>query len=209
MAGGEPEPEPNQNRGSVQLVLVLWTEWLQLGWNAPIYALFDADPTIEIIKGRHCHVFSCIAKSCKGKGRNPRCVNHFVDKRDASSTSNLRKHTKICWGEDVVKAVNATKDNKLAREVVAKSAMKDISLTAMFERVANGKSAVTYSHRQHTKTESKAEIVRWVAENMQPFNIVKDRGFQSLMKTRRPEYYIPSLVTVSRDVKQVFVRCRQ
>jgi hypothetical protein len=44
---------------------------------------------------------------------------------------------------------------------------------------------------------------------MRPFKIVKDRGFQSLMKTGRPEYYIPSSETVSRDVKTVFVRSRQ
>jgi len=44
---------------------------------------------------------------------------------------------------------------------------------------------------------------------MRPFNIVSDRGFQSLMKTGRPGYYIPSPATVSRDVKQVFVKSRQ
>jgi hypothetical protein len=54
-----------------------------------------------------------------------------------------------------------------------------------------------------------AEIVRWVSESMRPFSIVKDRGFQSLMKTGRPEYYIPSPETVSRDVKKVFVCCRE
>ena len=51
-----------------------------------------------------------------------------------------------------------------------------------------------------------AEIVRWVSESIRPFEIVQDRGFQALMKTGRPEYYIPSSRTVSRDVKQVFVR---
>jgi len=54
-----------------------------------------------------------------------------------------------------------------------------------------------------------AEIVRWVAESKRPFKIVNDRGFQSLMKTGRPEYYIPSAETVSRDVKKVFVCVRQ
>lgn len=44
---------------------------------------------------------------------------------------------------------------------------------------------------------------------MRPFSIVAGRGFQSLMKTGRPGYYIPSLETVSRDVKQVFVKARQ
>lgn len=43
---------------------------------------------------------------------------------------------------------------------------------------------------------------------MRPFSIVSDRGFQSLMKTGRPEYYIPSESTVSRDVKQVFTKVR-
>jgi hypothetical protein len=51
--------------------------------------------------------------------------------------------------------------------------------------------------------------VRWVAESKRPFQIVNDRGFQTLMKTGRPEYHIPSAETVSRDVKRVFVRVRQ
>lgn len=55
----------------------------------------------------------------------------------------------------------------------------------------------------------RAEIVRWVAESKHPFKIVKDRGFQSLMKTGRPEYHIPSPQTVSRDVKNVFVHVRK
>ena len=37
----------------------------------------------------------------------------------------------------------------------------------------------------------RAEIVRWVAESLRPYEIVSNRGFQCLMKTGRPEYYIP------------------
>jgi hypothetical protein len=55
----------------------------------------------------------------------------------------------------------------------------------------------------------RAEIVRWVSENKRPFAIIKDRGFQSLMKTGRPDYHIPSPETVSRDVKNVFIRVRK
>ena len=55
----------------------------------------------------------------------------------------------------------------------------------------------------------RAEIVRWVCESKRPFEIVKDRGFQSLMKTGRPGYHIPSPPTVSCDVKKVFVRVRK
>jgi len=53
------------------------------------------------------------------------------------------------------------------------------------------------------------EIVRWVAESKWPFQIVNDRGFQSLMKTGHPGYHIPSAETVSRDVRQVFVQARK
>lgn len=51
--------------------------------------------------------------------------------------------------------------------------------------------------------------MRWVAESKRPFKVVEDRGFQRLMKTGRPEYYIPSARTVSRDVKKVFVNVRK
>jgi hypothetical protein len=44
---------------------------------------------------------------------------------------------------------------------------------------------------------------------MRPFNIVSDKHFQSLMKTGRPGYYIPSPSTVAHDVKLVFVNARQ
>ncbi len=56
---------------------------------------------------------------------------------------------------------------------------------------------------------SRAEYVRWVTENKRPFQIVNDQAFRSLMKTGRPETYIPSAETLSRDVKNVFVGIRK
>jgi hypothetical protein len=55
----------------------------------------------------------------------------------------------------------------------------------------------------------RAEIVRWVFESMRPFNIVKDCGFNCLMKMGRPAQYIPSPSTVSCDVKMVFKKSRK
>jgi hypothetical protein len=55
----------------------------------------------------------------------------------------------------------------------------------------------------------RAEIVRWVTESARPFEIVRDRGWESLMKTGRPGYWTPSPKTVACDVRQVFVRSRQ
>ena len=129
-------------------------ERLQGGWNAPIYAFFGTVPEIKYFSGRQVHVFSCLAKCCRGKGKSSRSVNRYVDKSDVSSTSNLRKHAKICWGNDVVTAADETKDLTHARVIVAKLGLGNTLITAMFERV-KGKRAVTYSHTQHTKAETK------------------------------------------------------
>ena len=53
------------------------------------------------------------------------------------------------------------------------------------------------------------EIIRWIAESKCPFQIVNDHGFQSLMKTGRPGYHIPSAKTVSRDMQEVFYNMHQ
>ena len=52
---------------------------------------------------------------------------------------------------------------------------------------------------------SRAEIICWISESKRPFKTVKDHGFQSLMKTGWTAYKIPSLETVSHNVKKVFV----
>jgi hypothetical protein len=53
-----------------------------------------------------------------------------------------------------MKAVDETKDLMHAQAIVAKSRLGNALITAMFEQ-AKGKGAVTYSHTQHTKTETK------------------------------------------------------
>jgi hypothetical protein len=55
----------------------------------------------------------------------------------------------------------------------------------------------------------RAELVRWVAENLRPFRIVEDRAFLSLMKTGRPGYYLPSRWTLARDVHIVFENAKK
>jgi hypothetical protein len=184
---------------------------------------FGRTPRIEYVDQRRVHVFECAASHCKGK--HGRDVRRFLDTGDARSTSGLRRHAKMCWGDEAVSAADNTRDLDGARAVLAKSGLKrNGSITQAFERI--GKEKVSYSHRQHTYTETRyvylhslgsvnptlmaprIEIVRWVAENKRPFAIVKDRGFKDLMKTGRPEYRLPSPATVARDVKHVFVNIR-
>jgi hypothetical protein len=141
---------------------------------------------------------------CKHKSRG---VRRFLDKGDAKSMGNMQKHAKKCWGDDVVASADKANDANEVRRTTVKGSLDPQSITAAFER--KGRDKVTYSHRQHTKSEARAEIIQWVSESKRPFNIVNDRGFQSLMKTGRPDYYIPSPTTVSRDVKRVFANVRK
>jgi hypothetical protein len=58
---------------------------------------------------------------------------------------------KICWSEETVAAADNMHDVHAAHGVLAKSILKDRSITAAFERA--GKEKVTFLHQQHTRTE--------------------------------------------------------
>lgn len=118
----------------------------------------------------------------------------------------MRRHVIKCWGDEALKAATAVEDINKAREVVVNALNETGTISAAFERKGKGK--VTYSNRQHTRAETRVELVRWVSKSLRPFDIVNDESFQCLMKTGRPGYYLPSPKTISRDVKTVFARTR-
>ena len=120
-------------------------------WSSPIYVFFKETPRIEYVDDRRAHVFVCAARHCKGK--NGRGVRRFLDKGDRKSTSNLRKHAKICWGSEAVERADNTRDVDAAREILSKTKLRDGSITAEFKRIGKGK--VTFSARQHTTTEAR------------------------------------------------------
>lgn len=165
-----------------------------------MYAFFTAPTVAYPAPGdRLAHAFRCVATGCK------KVIHRFVDTRDVSSTSNLQRHVRSCWGEDVLDAAMEAKDLDEVREKIVASIKKNGKITTVFERKGKGE---TYSHQPFTKIETRTECVKWCAEALHPFRIVRDRGFLRLMKTGRPGYYVPSPSTVSRDVKVVFVRTR-
>ncbi|KAM6494748.1 hypothetical protein JOM56_009377, partial [Amanita muscaria] len=186
-------------------------ERLKSKWNASVYAFFKITPTIEYDKnGSPVHVFECTAKHCKGKGKNQRSVRRSLGTKDSTSTGNLRKHAVICWGQETVDAASKAKsahDVRAALKEKTDSNLRDGSLIYDFERMGKGKES--YSHRPPTKLESCAHHVRWMAESKRAFNLVSDAGYQRVMKIGRPEHYVPSGWTVSRDIRTVFVQCRQ
>ncbi|EPT01252.1 hypothetical protein FOMPIDRAFT_1091464, partial [Fomitopsis schrenkii] len=172
---------------------------MQKRWTAPVYAFFKPNVSIEYVKGRRVHVFRCANAGCK------HVIRRYLDTGDTKSTGNLRKHVKSCWGKEALDAAD-TKESALDARGAVSTYRRTQDIKVAFGNV--GKKTVTFSTRQHTQSETRAEIVRWVSESMRPFNIVKDRGFISLMKTGRPEYKIPSPTTVGRDVRKVFERTR-
>jgi hypothetical protein len=116
-------------------------------WTSPVYAFYQAIPNIEYIDGRRGHVFKCAAKSCTYKCRR------FLDGPDRSSTGNLIKHVKSCWGDTAYQAAVDCQHANDARKSVVKPLMTTGTITAAFDRKGKGK--VSYRHRQYTKTETK------------------------------------------------------
>ncbi|KAL4071957.1 hypothetical protein J3A83DRAFT_4093112, partial [Scleroderma citrinum] len=164
------------------------------------YAFFSSSPTIEYIGGCCSHVFKCTAKGCR------KSIHQFLDKGDAHSTRSMHKHVKACWGEDVLHQVFELGNVKTAHETVNTYAVNG-SITMAFEQ--KNKIKMQYSHQPHTRWQTRAKIVRWVAESTHPFNIIDDAGFQCLMKTGRPNCYLPNLSTVLCDIQNTFVQVHQ
>src|ERR1700678_534044 len=77
-------------------------------WKSPIYVFFRPTPHIEYTGDQRAHIFECASGRCKA--RHGRDVCRYLDKGDRNSTSNLRKHAKVCWGDETVAAANATRD---------------------------------------------------------------------------------------------------
>lgn len=71
-----------------------------------MYVFFKANPRIEYTGSCQAHVFECASGRCKT--RNGRDVHRYLDKKDKNLTGNLRKHAKVCWGDEAVAAADAT-----------------------------------------------------------------------------------------------------
>ena len=79
-------------------------------------------------------------------------IRHFLDMSNSGSTGNMQKHVASCWGESAVQAIINCENLKEACQA-AKNIKISGSITAAFNKKGKGK--LTYSHRQHTKTEMK------------------------------------------------------
>jgi hypothetical protein len=133
---------------------------------SPVYAFFQRTPTIRTVDGRRVHEFKCAASRCKGRGKNPRIVRRYLDTSDRKSTGNLRKHARLCWGDEILRAADSCGDLDSTRKGLDKAKkLKDGSITTTFER--KGKGHVTYSHRQHDKAQTR--FVTWMNNDDLPY----------------------------------------
>src|SRR6266545_6998565 len=119
-------------------------------WDAPIYAFFKPILAITYVDDCKAHVFECGASNCRSKTK---FIRRYLYTGDAGSTSNLRRHAKICWGEEAVAAADSTRDVHTAREALGKMKLVDSSITAAFKHASKAK--VSYSHHQHNTTETR------------------------------------------------------
>jgi hypothetical protein len=130
--------------------LTVIVERLSKKWNSTIYAFFEPRHTIHEEDGRRYVKFTCGAPHCKA---TTRIVKRFLDTKDSSSTSNLRKHAAGCWGKELLEEAEAATTVEAAREGLAKAEMKDGQITAVFER--QGKGPVTFSTMPLTYKETR------------------------------------------------------
>jgi hypothetical protein len=155
-------------------------ERLSEEWVAPIYAFFQPTPSIETVDGRRLHEFRCFATHCKGRGKDPRTVRRYLDTSDRNSTGNLRKHARLCWGDEILRDADACRDLESAREGLARARkLKDGTITAAFERKGKGK--VTFSHRQHDRAQTRFVVVN----NIETIYLMLDSGLKSSVGYRK------------------------
>ncbi len=120
------------------------TEALRQSWDSSVYAFYSPDVTIGYDQGRRYHEFKCLGKNCKLK----KPIRRFLDKGDAQSTGNLRKHAKKCWGEEAVARADEAEHAEEVRRTIVAGILRDGTITAHFARK---KGVVTYSHRQRAE----------------------------------------------------------
>ncbi|KAJ3571478.1 hypothetical protein NP233_g3729 [Leucocoprinus birnbaumii] len=161
----------------------------------------------KTLVNRQYFVFKCTAPHCAWKTR---FVNRVVKGSDQSSTRNLRRHAIACWGQEALDAADGV-DVDEARAIMKgrNNKAKDGSIIDAFKSKSKVLTKDIYSTKPPTKTEIRADIVRWVCESKRPFEVVNDKGFHRLMKRGRPHHYVPSATTVHRDLRVTFIRGRQ
>ncbi|GBE87595.1 hypothetical protein SCP_1102720 [Sparassis crispa] len=166
---------------------------LQATWRSPVYAFFKSNVSVQYKNGHKCHFFTCATRKCRNVLGG---VRRYQDSKDKASTSNLKSHIIHCFGAAAVEAA-----------IKGENAPRNDSIFAVFAR--QGQQPVTVSHRTHSNPEVRAHLVKWITECNRPAHLISDREFQELMTAGHPGLLLPTPMTLQRDVKASFQRCRE
>ena len=180
--------------------LICSLECLQRDWRSKIYAFFNSEVKIKYPDGRNCHEFTCSAKYCKGKGKNPvtsipktghqrKVFGHMPSTAGVQKSWRIRRRPRILHqqGMHLRRRTCGMDQLRLYLNEWAKERLHThIDPTP---RMRLG--AFVYLNTCDTwLTSDSCEIVKWVAQSMRPFSIVEDEGFKMLMKTGRLNHYM-------------------
>ena len=118
---------------------------LRKDWESSVYGFYKPEVQIKLGKdGCRGHEFHCSKAGCNTK------ITQWLDKADSRSTRNLHKHTKKCWGPEVLQAADGLKEEDVWSAVAAFVRLGSIRA---FFAIQNRAEKRTYSARQHTRSE--------------------------------------------------------
>jgi hypothetical protein len=85
---------------------------------------------------------------------------------------------KKCWGDEVIACTDKSKASEV-RATTIKGALNPQSIAAAFKRKGKEKGKVTYTHRQHTKTEVREwRLFVGLPKVNGPFKLWQTTGFR-------------------------------
>jgi len=123
----------------------VFTGRLQATWTSAVYSFFKSDVYVAYDRdGRKYQFFPCAAKPCKAKEGG---IRRYQDRKDRSSTGNLKKHAVKCFGQAAV-------DEMLQGQEQLKA--KNGSIFAVFAKV--GQRVTKATNRNHNRFELRYDI---------------------------------------------------
>jgi len=139
--------------------LLSTSAWMSKKWESHAYAFYHPAEIGTGKDGHHMHIFRCAAWGCKHK------VQCYIEK---TSTSNMIKHAKSCWGDDAWCAAQECNSNDEMLANVVKPLNSNGSIKAIFQQ--KGKANITFLHRQHTRAETKF-IIFYILQLITPLTL--------------------------------------
>lgn len=128
-------------------------ERIRARWRSAIYGFYLPEVTVGENNKRKCLEFVCAAQGCR------QIVRRYLDTGDRSSSSNLGKHAKGCWGRETVEQAKTIGDKDAVRQSITSGLQKNGQISDYFTAGATGEkkknAKQSYSHQQMSRRETR------------------------------------------------------